>query len=212
MWYAQHGEDQRLAAILGDKATGFYIDVGAWEPVVDSVTKHFYDRGWRGINIEPVPYYHNRLTQERPRDINMQVAVSDDIGIAQFTHIHATGLSTFVPEYRDKFVRGRTSDTFDVQVWTLDYIAARHIPLDQHVDFLKIDVEGWERPVVLGAKRLLHDNPPTVLVIEATVPGTDIPAWETWDQLVRASGYQFVEFDGLNRWYVRSWFHQRYQT
>jgi hypothetical protein len=54
-WYAQHGEDRSLAGLLGRRRRGFYIDVGAWDPVQDSVTKHFYDRGWRGINVEPHP-------------------------------------------------------------------------------------------------------------------------------------------------------------
>ena len=32
--------------------SGFYIDVGACHPVVHSVTKLFYERGWNGINID----------------------------------------------------------------------------------------------------------------------------------------------------------------
>ncbi len=53
--YAQNGEDVVLARVFGDRRAGFYVDVGAGHPVVDSVTKHFYDLGWRGINVEPLP-------------------------------------------------------------------------------------------------------------------------------------------------------------
>jgi len=34
---------------------GFYIDVGAWSSDLDSVTRAFYEHGWRGINVEPNP-------------------------------------------------------------------------------------------------------------------------------------------------------------
>ena len=50
---------------------GFYIDVGACAPEEWSVTKAFYDRGWRGINIEPDPGYHRQLLAARTRDINL---------------------------------------------------------------------------------------------------------------------------------------------
>ena len=51
--YAQNHEDVLLRRVFPDEPNGFYIDVGANDPVRDSVTKHFYDRGWHGINIEP---------------------------------------------------------------------------------------------------------------------------------------------------------------
>ena len=51
--YAQNQEDVLLRREFPDCTNGFYIDVGANDPVWDSVTKHFYDRGWHGINIEP---------------------------------------------------------------------------------------------------------------------------------------------------------------
>ena len=52
--YAQEYEDIILYAIIGDVSDGFYIDVGAYDPVDISVTKYFYDKGWHGINIEPL--------------------------------------------------------------------------------------------------------------------------------------------------------------
>jgi hypothetical protein len=53
--YAQNNEDVLLWRALGHVQDGFYIDVGASDPVEHSVTRAFYDAGWRGINIEPLP-------------------------------------------------------------------------------------------------------------------------------------------------------------
>ena len=73
--FAQSGEDVVLARAFRGRNEGLYVDLGANDPVVDSVTKHFYDRGWRGINVEPVPSAFEALVAQRPRDVNLNVAV-----------------------------------------------------------------------------------------------------------------------------------------
>ena len=51
--YAQNFEDVMLWRALKHISNGFYIDVGAWSPDIDSVTRIFYEHGWRGVNVEP---------------------------------------------------------------------------------------------------------------------------------------------------------------
>lgn len=46
-------EDNVLDWLTGYKKTGVYVDVGANHPDRMNNTKLFYERGWRGINIEP---------------------------------------------------------------------------------------------------------------------------------------------------------------
>jgi hypothetical protein len=75
--YAQNFEDVLLNPVFKDRTSGFYIDVGAMDPVVTSVTKTFYDRSWHGVNIEPGPAYHQSLIRERRRDVNLDVAVDE---------------------------------------------------------------------------------------------------------------------------------------
>jgi len=49
--YAQNFEDVMLWRALGHVSAGRYIDVGAQDPVVDSVSKAFYEHGWRRIHV-----------------------------------------------------------------------------------------------------------------------------------------------------------------
>ena len=72
--YAQNFEDVILWRVFKDIISGFYIDVGAYHPRIDSVTKWFYDQGWNGINIEPSKEYLDRFYDERPRDLNLNLA------------------------------------------------------------------------------------------------------------------------------------------
>lgn len=199
--YAQNFEDVILRRVFRNRADGFYIDVGAMDPLVESVTKFFYDQGWSGINIEPNGWFYSKLLQERPRDINLNLAVGEreeSKEIFLFDHI---GNSTFDESSRDRYVdRGFEAKSLQVRVTTLATICQDYVR--RQIDFLKIDCEGWERFVIYGAD--WDRFRPIVLVIEATEPGTTNPAWADWEPyLIEKARYDMVYFDGLNRFYLR---------
>jgi FkbM family methyltransferase len=201
--YAQNGEDVVLARAFREVRSGFYIDVGASDPVVDSVTKHFYERGWHGINIEPALATLAALRDTRPRDVNLGVALGESEGTATFYELprQMTGCSTLSPELAKEYRRdGWEPREREVEVRTLAQVCEEHVG-ERVIDFLKIDVEGDELAVLIGAD--LARFRPRVLVVEATRPGTPIPAYDEWESHVLGARYQFVMFDGLNRFYVR---------
>ena len=92
--YAQNFEDILLWRALKNIKKGFYIDIGAQDPEVDSVSLAFYQKGWRGIHIEPNEYYFNRLKIARPDEIVEQLVISDQSGTIPFYEIPSSGLST----------------------------------------------------------------------------------------------------------------------
>jgi hypothetical protein len=55
--YAQNREDVVLFRALGHVPSGRYVEVGANHPTHDSATRAFYDRGWSGVTVEPVPHF-----------------------------------------------------------------------------------------------------------------------------------------------------------
>src|SRR5580692_1079228 len=78
--YAANFEDVLLHRAFRGQRSGFYIDVGAYEPVDDSITNHFYENGWSGINIEPNPAPFGRLRAARGRDKNLNIGLSNREG------------------------------------------------------------------------------------------------------------------------------------
>ena len=94
--YAQNFEDVILWRALKHIDRGFYVDCGAYDPTRHSVTKAFYDRGWRGINIEPILSLLQEFVVQRPLDANLAIAISDGSDGAEFYEIAGTGLSTLV--------------------------------------------------------------------------------------------------------------------
>lgn len=197
--YAQNHEDVMLWRALKHVERGFYIDIGANDPDIDSVTKAFYERGWSGINVEPLPSHHADLKHARPRDINLQCAVGETSGEMELWEYDVRGWATAAADVLEQHKRdGLQGRAHRVHVTTLSAICQTHVHGDIH--FLKVDVEGFEKSVLAGAD--FKKYRPWILVIEATKPNSTEEAFEDWEPLLITSGYQFSFFDGLNRYYV----------
>lgn len=180
---------------------GFYIDIGAAWPDQDSVTNAFYQRGWRGINIEPNPDLCARLVAQRPRDVNLQIAVSDSVGSLVFSIITDTGLSTLEQQVAYAHVQsGFQRQSVQVETDTLAHVWKKHVPVGQPVHFLKVDVEGAECAVLRSNDWVAYR--PWVVVVEATRPMSQVESHAEWEFLLLNAGYVMAYFDGLNRFYV----------
>jgi FkbM family methyltransferase len=167
--YAQNFEDVILNRVFKHKKNGFYIDVGANHPIYDSVTMAFYERGWRGINIEPIPSQFELFVKDRPRDINLNIAISEDEKSLEFFDLKGTGFSTLDKQIAISLMEEKALelDTYYVDARSLLSVCLEFV--NTPIDFLKIDVEGWEEYVVNS-----HDwrrFRPTVVIVEATFPG-----------------------------------------
>jgi FkbM family methyltransferase len=213
--YAQNQEDVVLArALHPDDRPGFWVDIGAGDPVLDSVTAAFAERGWRGVNVEPLPREHGRLCAARPADTSLRVALGATAGLGKLFVEPADkrerpgldapidrGASTMVPELAERYrADGQEFTPIEVPISTLAQVVADHVA--GPVDFLKVDVEGFEREVLAGADWSCFR--PRIVVIEATVPKSDEPAHEAWEPMLFEAGYRFAMFDGLNRFYAHA--------
>ena len=180
---------------------GFYIDVGASEPLADSVTAAFYERGWTGINVEPMAGAYARLAAARTRDINLQLALEEEPGIASYFSVgEGNGISTGVPALGNKYKEENWGvERVAVTVSTLKDVCDKHAQ-NRAIHFLKIDVEGKERAVLLGGD--FSKFRPWVVLVEATLPNSQTPTHQEWEDLLLSQRYSFVYFDGLNRFYI----------
>jgi FkbM family methyltransferase len=199
--YAQNGEDVVLWRALGDVEGGFYVDVGAGDPVGYSVTYAVYQRGWSGINMEPAPGPAAALRALRPRDLTLELAAGSEPGQIELHVVPGTGLSTTVADEVGRLrASGFATDAHPVQVTTVDSVLAEHLEAGQPIHFLKIDVEGAEEDVLRGLSFTTYR--PWICVVEATRPLSQEASFESWEPLLTGAGYRFCLFDGLNRYYL----------
>jgi FkbM family methyltransferase len=201
--------DLVIDKLTGNLPNGFYIDVGANNPIDASVTKLFYDRGWCGINIEPLEDQYQSLIVHRPKDINLRVACGAKSGEVELFHQNfaASGLTTANKELA---LMGQTSgiiskvpsftslSTFKITMLTLAEICDTYVK-EQSIDFLKIDVEGMEKDVILGMNWQKYK--PKIICIEAVEPHSLREAHQEWEPLLLAVGYVLADKDLYNRYY-----------
>jgi FkbM family methyltransferase len=197
--YAQNFEDVMLWRALRQVAKGFYIDVGANDPSVDSVTKLFYQNGWRGINIEPIATHYLALQNERPLDINLRCAVGSSHGQVEIWACDVRGWATLEPSVIDAHIANGIEGQYStVLMTTLTAVCEQYAPPQIH--YLKIDVEGFERSVLEGLD--FERFRPWIVVVEATRPHSTVEVHESWEPLLLNANYSFVYADGLNRFYL----------
>jgi FkbM family methyltransferase len=215
--YSQNFEDLYLYRLFSGVDKGFYIDAGAWLPRADSVTAIFYDQGWRGVNIEPVKEVFDILGSERIYDVNLYLAVVDDPSIQSIPIMvagddpTAWGHHHLLPAEEagspSIFDRHTTAVRRHVPASTLREIIEKYAA-SQRINFLKLDVEGFEYKALLGLdiKSLSLQQRPQVVLLEATIPNTRLsaPHRQRCREYLLGNSYQFLFYDGLNDYYCLS--------
>ncbi|RUU23683.1 FkbM family methyltransferase [Mesorhizobium sp. M7A.T.Ca.TU.009.01.3.2] len=197
--YAQHGDD--LAVLNIFKRLGIekpsYLDVGAYHPFDLSNTALLYERGSRGVNVEPNAVLFDAFRKARPEDTNILAGVAPIHGEMTFYHVAADpGRFTF--DVATATTLGITH-TEQVIVYTLNQIIDIVPDLDRWPDLLNIDIEGLDVDVLRSTD--FGENPPRVVIVEADNGSGD--ASHELDALMHAKGYTLHSWAGSNMIFVR---------
>ena len=194
--YSQFQEDLLLDELLGRKENGFYVDIGANHPEVLSNTKRFYDRGWHGINVEPLTENYRLFEQQRQRDINLNVGVGGTVGEMVFYQCSKRG-GAYSGFDKSKVLRYATEEeivTRTIPVLTLSEVLSKYTEEGTLIDFLSVDVEGLELQVLNGNDWTTYR--PHLIIIEFGDCGTSIV------EFLEARGYCYVFSNGINGVFV----------
>ena len=177
---------------------GTYVDLGAHDPVKNSVSLAFYERGWRGIHVDPSPVAAAALRKARPDEEIIEAACTAGTGKILVSVFGSTGLTTGIEEIaRMHEAAGWTAEAVEVDTLSLSEVLHRLDGRDIH--WLKIDVEGMEKDVLKSWGSCVIR--PWIVVVESTVPFSTVETYAEWEQELLARGYKFAYFDGLNRYY-----------
>jgi FkbM family methyltransferase len=192
--FGQYGEDLIIDAVLGCSATGFYVDIGANDPVVFSNTQRFHRRGWRGVCVEPHPGLCERLRLDRSGDLVLNAGVGAGDATMPFYRIDPDTLSTFDRELADRNVAenegARVVEVLTIEVVTLKTLFSKHVPPGKQLDFMSVDVEGGELAALGGND--WGTWRPTLVMAEINRGGPRIV------EFMDGVGYDYVWSNGTN--------------
>jgi FkbM family methyltransferase len=167
------------------------------------LTYFFYQRGWRGVNLEPVPWRQRELKTARPGDLNLALAAWDSNGEIPYFEGALAGddvVCTFSPRRAaDYLAQGLALCERKAPVRTIGSLA-EELEIEPP-DFLVIDAQGAEEPVIRGIA--LDRWRPRVFVITASALEAVEASRRPWDLLLQARGYLPAAFNGVSRFYVR---------
>jgi FkbM family methyltransferase len=174
-----------------------YVDVGAGPAVSCSNTWAFYQEGWDGLLIEPLPTFWYDLLRLRPRDRLCPIGVTNAKGFRRLRA--ADGASSMNPTWPIAEHAERIVETD-----TLANILDTYPAIRDSCELCSIDVEGLEREVLEGIDwSTFH---PAVFVVEYRKfaegeLGEDMSG--QWEHLLLAQGYSRVGETRLNYIYAK---------
>jgi len=145
--YSQCGEDKLLAKLI-NKKNGFYVDVGANDPIKLNNTYKFYKMGWKGINIDPIRKNIKELNRIRPRDINLEIGINDIKGEMELYVFDNTALSTFSSDLAKSWEKDgfKIDEVIKVKLVRLEDVFKKY--KCNQIDLLSIDAEGFDLQVL----------------------------------------------------------------
>jgi len=165
--YSQEGEDLVLSSCLKERKKGFYVDVGACHPFRFSNTYLFYKKGWNGINIDANPGSMNLFNKFRQRDINLEVSISNRNKKINFYVFDESALNSFSSELSKRRMiktNYKIKKIIKLKPEKLSEILDKYLPVNTKINFMSIDVEGYEYQVLLSNN--WNKYKPEYLVIE----------------------------------------------
>ncbi len=193
--YSQEGEDMVLRSFFEGKKKykGFFVDVGAHHPYRYSNTLHFYQQGWRGINIEPTPGAIKAFNVFRRHDINLNIGISEKKEKLTFYCFNEPALNGFSKEVSLERNSGANpyfiTKEIEVETYPLAEVLDTYLPAGQKIDFLSIDVEGLDLQVLESNN--WDKYKPSYILVEDRIDFDNLSESEVYRYL-KEKGYQLV--------------------
>jgi|SRR3989344_3755022 len=202
--YSQFGEDMVLRDLFNSQKNGFYVDVGAHHPERFSNTYWFYRRGWSGINIDATPGSMREFDRKRPRDTNIETAVSEKQGELTFFTFEKGSFNTLSKEVSVKQVKANQKIKKEVKVKSnrLENILRQYMPPNQEINFMSIDAEGMDLEVLKSNDWQKYK--PKVIAIEESGFDLENPGRSQIFSYLKERGYKLIRSTGKTIFFIHS--------
>lgn len=163
--YSQFGEDLSAMNALRHVSRGFYVDVGAHHPLKLSNTALMHLAGWDGVNVEPRQEAIAEFEKHRPRARNLRAAIHNELDSVTLHTFRGGRINTVLADRAEMLSKTKESTGAEtVPAMTLNELFERHVPSDVRVNYLSVDIEGYDQEALLAFD--LDRHRPDVLCVE----------------------------------------------
>lgn len=169
--------DLKILPYLQDIQNGFFVEAGALDGLFMSNTKILEDLGWKGILIEPSPKAAKKCKENRKVEVVNCALVSKDYKgkevMGDFFFDGEDGMGAWSGIHKNAY--GLRAIMY-AHALTLDAVL-KHYGIT-HVDFLSLDVEGYELEALKGID--LNKTDITYMLIEVNLKDYSLEELETY--------------------------------
>ena len=162
--YSYGGVDSLVLNIFKNQKNGFYLDIGCGHPIKNNNTYLLNKKGWSGINIDLDKKNIDLFNAYRKKDVNLATAVSDVEGETDLYFYHSKSALNTISKQNADFQKAEVSTIKKIKTQTINKIIENSLYKDQKIDFLTIDVEGSELPILKNFN--FNKYSPKVIVVE----------------------------------------------
>ena len=163
-YYSTTGIDLLINYLFKNKDNGIYLDVGCYHPIKANNTFLLHKKGWKGINIDIDYHTINMFNFFRPKDFNKQIAISDKSDEVDFYFYHNKSAINTLSNEIYKYRGSKGAEIKKIKTKSLNSVIEESPFKDKKINFVSIDVEGYEMNVLKGFD--LEKYYPDVIVIE----------------------------------------------
>ena len=163
-YFSFSGVDIIVENIFKNKPKGFYIDVGCQNPIKNNNTYLLYKKGWTGINIDLDKDNIDLFNASRPKDLNINIAISNDVKEVDLFFYHKKSPINTIDKKTSEFQKASVSMVKKIKTDTLNNVISNSNFKENNFDLLSVDVEGHELQVLEGLNFDQHS--PSIIIIE----------------------------------------------
>ena len=198
VFYSNWGLDMLADDFFKNKKNGIYIDVGSHQPFLNNNTYRLYKRGWTGINIDLDFNTIDMFNFFRKKDVNIQTAISDKEEERDLFFFHnRSAINTL------SFASGSNSKEIKkIKTRSLNDVIEDSVFKNKKIDFVSIDVEGFELNVLKGFD--LNKYRPDLIMIEFIDTKIKEYYLQNIDNILNSNIYIYMD---KNNYKLINWIH-----
>ena len=187
----EFGEDIFIRRFFKNETKGIYVDIGCYHPVKGSLTYYLFKKGWKGLNVDLSKVSVDLFKISRPRDYNINAAVTDFDGDTSYYESWAINQqNSLISENEKKKIK--------VKAYKLNTLL-NNFKISK-VDYLNIDVEGNEFKVISSFD--FEKFQPKLISIEQNIYNSEKLFDDKCHKLLLAKGYFLTSKIGVTCIYL----------